>query len=139
LDNIVKLSELPMDTKLFIENSDYDVEIIDKHDFLWEIQASWRDYISDIHTIYIAEPNPLKLDVRWFLSDLLERYEDDQYEDWAQDMYDDLEDSPAVIQFVEQFNKTAAGRVTYYPGKLVNIDIELYNEDGSRIQNIVED
>lgn len=135
-DKIAKLSELSMDTKLFIENPDYDVEIIDKYDFLLEIQTSWRDYISDIHTIYVAEPNPVNLSVRRFLADLVERYEDDQYDDWSCDMYDDLEDAPEVKAFVECFNKAAAGRVTYYPGDLVEIDIDLYGENGERLKTV---
>jgi hypothetical protein len=129
-----------MDQKLFIENSCYSVEIIDKHDFLVEIQESWRDYIADEDEmrIYIAEPTPLILSKRGFLADLLERYEDDQYEDWAQDMYDDLEDSPIVDQFVEQFNKTAAGRLTYYPGDKVEVDIRLYDDDGNRLRTVAD-
>lgn len=132
----VKLSELSMDTKLFIEESGYEAEIIDKYDFLSEIQNSWRDYISDIHKIYVAEPNPVNLSLRRFLSDLVEYYEDDQYECWAQDMYDDLEDAPEVKAFVDCFNKAANGRITYYPGDLVEVDIDLYGENGERLKTV---
>lgn len=136
MSKTVKLSELSMDTRLFIEDDNYGVEIIDKYDFLLEIQTSWRDYISDIHTIYVAEPNPVTLSVKQFLADLVERYEDDQYEDWSCDMYDDLEDAPEAKAFVECFNKAAAGRVTYYPGDLVEIDINLYGENGERLKTV---
>lgn len=138
--DIVLLSELPMDTQLFIEDSEgYTPSIITKEDFLLEIENSWRDYISEIHTIYVAEPNPLQVTVRTLLGDILERYEDDQYEDWAQDMYDDLEDSPIVASFVEELNKVAAGRVTYYPGSKVDMDIKLYDENGQRLKTVSED
>lgn len=139
-NDFVLLSELPMDTQLFIEDSEgYTPSIITKEDFLLEIENSWRDYISEIHTIYVAEPNPLQVTVRTLLGDILEYYEDDQYDDWAQDMYDDLEDSPIVASFVEELNKAAAGRVTYYPGSLVDVDIKLYDENGQRLKTVSED
>ena len=137
--DIILLSELPMDTQLYIENSIGDITIIPKEDFLFEIEHSWRDYNPEIHNIYVAEPNPLHLDVRTLLGDILEYYEDDQYDDWAQDMYDDLEDSPIVASFVEELNKAAAGRVTYYPGSLVDVDIKLYDENGQCLKTVSED
>lgn len=137
--DIILLSELPMDTQLYIENSIGDITIMPKEDFLFEIKHSWRDYNPEIHNIYVAEPNPLHLDVRTLLGDILEYYEDDQYDDWAQDMYDDLEDSPIVASFVEELNKAAAGRVTYYPGSLVDVDIKLYDENGQRLKTVSED
>ena len=138
-NDFVLLSELPMDTQLYIENSIGDITIIPKEDFLFEIEHSWRDYNPEIHNIYVAEPNPLHLDIRTLLSDILEYYEDDQYDDWAQDMYDDLEDSPIVASFVEELNKAAAGRVTYYPGSLVDVDIKLYDEKGQPLKTVGED
>lgn len=137
--DIILLSELPMDTQLYIENSIGDITIVPKEDFLLEIEHSWRDYNPEIHNIYVAEPNPLHIDVRTLLSDILEYYEDDQYDDWAQDMYDDLEDSPIVASFVEELNKAAAGRITYYPGSLVDVDIKLYDENGQRLKTVSED
>lgn len=138
-NDFVLLSELPMDTQLYIENSIGDITIIPKEDFLLEIEHSWRDYSPEIHNIYVAEPNPLHLDIRTLLGDILEYYEDDQYDDWAQDMYDDLEDSPIVASFVEELNKAAAGRVTYYPGSLVDVDIKLHDENGQRLKIVSED
>ena len=137
--DIVLLSELPMDTQLYIENSIGDITIIPKEDFLLEIEHSWRDYNPEIHNIYVAEPNPLHLDIRTLLGDILEYYEDDQYDDWAQDMYDDLEDSPIVASFVEELNKAAAGRITYYPGSLVDVYIKLHDENGQRLKTVSED
>ena len=138
-NDFVLLSELPMDTQLYIENSIGDITIIPKEDFLFEIEHSWRDYNPEIHTIYVAVPNPLHVDVRTLLGDILEYYEDDQYDNWTQDMYDDLENSPIVASFVEELNKAAAGRVTYYPGSLVDVDIKLYDENGQRLKTVSED
>lgn len=138
-NDFVLLSELPMDTQLYVENSIGDITIIPKEDFLFEIEHSWRDYNPEIHNIYVAEPNPLHIDARTLLSDILEYYEDDQYDDWAQDMYDDLEDSLIVASFVEELNKAAAGRVTYYPGSKVDMDIKLYDENGQPLKTVGED
>ena len=47
---------------------------------------------------------------------------DDQYEDWAEDMFYELIEEKETKAFVEAFNKAADERATYRMGEAIDLE-----------------
>ena len=109
-----RLSELPMDTLLWIESVP---TIISKEDFL--------------KSDYIADPNVMIALVvleyaKFSLYDFIAYIgEDEMYDGWIDDVYDDIKDEPETVGFMELMNYTFAKQLTYYKGASVLMDMDV--------------
>lgn len=109
-----RLSELPMDTLLWIESVP---TIISKEDFL--------------KSDYIADPNVMIALVvleyaKFSLYDFIAYIgEDEMYDGWIDDVYDDIKDEPETVGFMELMNYTFAKQPTYYKGASVLMDMDV--------------
>ena len=123
--NKVKLSELTLKTDVLRELKYGEMQLLDVEELLYNI--AHNEYGEDLFTkynFYIAEPTPHKWSIRSDLMWLLEANCDDEYEDWDQDMYEDLKDAPETIAFFELLNKVSENRLTYYPVAEIELDLE---------------
>lgn len=118
---MVKLSSLPLDTMLTVAVSDYEITVMDKEDF---VQS---DYFLD----HPCKPWPKVCravkEVQSFglrdLRNLCENIGEEAYEDWDEQVYDDLKDAPETAAFLKLVERVFEAHPTYYEGEVVEIDM----------------
>lgn len=114
----IKLSQIPSSQLLYIEKDKYsDPEIMKKTDFINS------DYFLNKETVevnvFIAVPEV----TRFTLYDWIEWLGEENYEDWTITVYDEIMKNPIANEFLLLVNRVFENHPTYYPGKLVEIDI----------------
>lgn len=121
----VNLSTLDNKVDVLIEDSNYYMSLIDVEELRYNLehQEYTEEYLKT-HKFYVAESTPHKWTISSDLTWLLEANADDEYEDWAEDLYEDLKDAPETIAFFELLNKASSGRLTYYPISEIIFDLE---------------
>lgn len=98
-------------------------EVMDKDDLLAAIQNGEIDRHGIV--VYLAEKNVAHFredDIRDMVESMMESAE--QYEDWDEDMMDDIHDSAEVKAFLAYMNGLAESNVTYQAGLRVEMDGE---------------
>ena len=114
-----KLSEIKEDDYIFVNIIDHNVyELIGTDEVQYYIEQFGNDNLK----FYTAIKSVAKTSIKEVLEVLTEQYEDSQYDDWSEAMYDDLKDSPEVKAFVEAFNKAAEANESYLEGEQILID-----------------
>ena len=114
-----KLSEINKDDYILMYNADMNTYTVITSD---EIDYFMKEYKGNELKFYTAIKSVAKTSVKEVLEVLTERYEDSQYDDWSEAMYDDMKDLPEVKAFVEAFNKAAAANESYLEGEQILID-----------------
>ena len=108
-----KLSELSNDTLLCVElNSGENWELLDKSGFLYS-------YTSHRGRLWIAEAE----NATFSWADVIERFEDDMHEDWAEIVMDDIRATPELVEAEKLINMLLHRHSTYYQGELVENDM----------------
>lgn len=109
-----KLSELKNDELVIVEYKGGTTEVIPAEDIHHCIEYN-EGYELEFYT---AVEDAVCIDVET----LIEAFADEQYEDWDQDMYEELKDSPEAKAFVEVFNRAAQERATYHMGHKIDLE-----------------
>lgn len=122
---MVKLSELPMETNLCLEfYGDAELQMIDKGSFI-------QDYLkyecekARIAGVYLAVENPAKFDLEdirtmiWNAQDAM-----GQYDDWEEDMFETIKESPEVANFLALLNRVAKRFMSYEFGEEIEVDVK---------------
>ncbi|HIY04309.1 MAG TPA: hypothetical protein H9733_05045 [Candidatus Anaerotignum merdipullorum] len=71
---------------------------------------------------FTAVKDTVQIDERELITNLTEMLGDDQYEDWAEDMFYELIEEKETKAFVEAFNKAADERATYRMGEAIDLE-----------------
>lgn len=114
-----KLSEINKDNYILMYSADMNTYTVITPD---EIDYFIKEYKDDELKFYTAIESVAKTSVKEVLEVLTERYEDSQYDDWSEFMYNDMKDLPEVKAFVEAFNKAAEANESYLEGEQILID-----------------
>ena len=114
-----KLSEINKDDYILMYNADMNTYTVITPD---EIDYFMKEYKGNELKFYTAVKSVAKTSVKEVLEVLTERYEDSQYDDWSEFMYNDMKDLPEVKAFVEAFNKAAEANESYLEGEQILID-----------------
>lgn len=125
-----KLSELSMDTMLCVgHQNDGEFDVMSKDDYLRSSQ--FIDYPAEPFTsVCLADKSVLTFD----LFDAIERIGDDSsYEDWDEDVYNDIKDLPETKAFLEKFKEVSERNPTYWEGEAVDIDMIPEKEDAQDV------
>lgn len=113
-----KLSEIK-DDYIFVNIIDHNAyELIGTNEVKYYIEQFGKDNLK----FYTAVKSVAKTSVKEVLEILTEQYEDSQYDDWSEFMYNDMKDLPEVKSFVEAFNKAAEANESYLEGEQILID-----------------
>ena len=115
-----KLTELPMDTMLAIERSDYDdLKIMDVHDFL---SSEYFDNFPEkpFPKVFLAESTREKFDLFNAIESICDGT---TYDDCAEDVYNDVKDAPETAAFIKLLNEVFQRHPTYWEGEPVEVDI----------------
>lgn len=110
-----KFSQLNNDELLFITfyNND-DPLVITKEDFI-------QDNINNVKHVHFALSDTMKFD----LKPIIDQIGEDAYEDWNEQVWDDIEDAPETKAFLEFINKVFNNHKVYYPGQQITMDVSI--------------
>lgn len=115
---LVKLSQILGSQLLYIERGKYsDPVIMNKTDFINSDYFLNKEAV-DVK-VFIAKPE-ITTFVLW---DWIEWLGEENYEDWAITVYNEIMGNPITNEFILLVNKVFKDHPTYYPGRLVEIDI----------------
>lgn len=125
-----KFSELSGDRELMVYTGgdpaytlDYSAEVMSKEDLLAAIQNGEIDRHGIV--VYLAEKIVAQFredDIRDMVQSVMEYSE--QYEDWDEDMMDDIHDSAETKAFLQYLNARAEAHTTHDAGLRVEMDWE---------------
>ena len=108
----VKLSELKDDEMLLVgENL-----VIEKEDFVKEIENHRGK------EVYATKEYRASINAKSMLEDAIEREADNMYEDWEEDIWNDI-DEEDIEELQNVVDKILKGHISYIPDKRVEIDI----------------
>lgn len=108
----VKLSELKNDEMLLVgENL-----VIEKEDFIKEIENHRGK------EVYTTTEYRASINAKSMLEDAIEREADNMYEDWEEDIWNDINEED-IEELQNVVDKILKGHVSYIPDKRVEIDI----------------
>lgn len=111
-----KLCELKEDEKVIVKYKEGMTEVIDAGEI--ESCIAYNEGFS--LEFYTAVKDTVKIDAKTLITTLTEMLEDDQYEDWAEDMFYELIDEKETQAFVEAFNRAAENRASYSMGEAID-------------------
>lgn len=113
-----KLSELKNDELVIVEYKGGTTEVIPAEDIHHCIEYN-EGYELEFYTaVKVTE----KIDSRTLIDTLTEIFGDEQYEDWAEDMFYELIDEKETQAFVEVFNRAAEKRASYRMGEAIDME-----------------
>lgn len=107
-----KLCELKDDEKVIVKYKEGMIEVIDAG-IAYDEGFSLEFYTA----VKVTE----KIDSRTLIDTLTEIFGDEQYEDWAEDMFYELIDEKETQAFVEVFNRAAEKRASYRMGEAIDL------------------
>lgn len=120
---MVKLSSLPANEKLVVEHyGNSEPLLTDAASF---IEDYLRDSEEEYAGVYLAAENPAKFDVNC-IHDVLWRAQDHmgQYDDWEEDMFETIKESPEVANFLALLNRVAKRFMSYEFGEEIEVDVK---------------
>jgi hypothetical protein len=115
--------ELPLFSKLhdeellFIELFRGDPLLMTKGEFLQSDE--WKDYPYNISGIHIAVSETISFD----LKDYIDTIGEEAYEDWNEQVWDSIKDTPETKAFLELINRTIDNHPVYYAGRAISMDV----------------
>lgn len=112
-----KLCELMDDEKVIVKYKEGMIEVIDAGEI--ESCIAYDEGFS--LEFYTAVKVTEKIDSRTLIDTLTEIFGDEQYEDWAEDMFYELIDEKETQAFVEVFNRAAEKRASYRMGEAIDL------------------
>lgn len=112
-----KLCELKDDEKVIVKYKEGMTEVIDAGEI--ESCIAYNEGFS--LEFYTAVKVTEKIDAKTLITTLTEMLGDDQYEDWAEDMFYELIEEKETQAFVEVFNRAAEKRATYCIGEAIDL------------------
>ncbi len=113
-----KLCELKDDEKVIVKYKEGMTEVIDAGEI--ESCIAYNEGFS--LEFYTAVEDTVKIDAKTLITTLTEMLGDDQYEDWAEDMFYELIDEKETQEFVEAFNRAAENRASYRIGEAIDLE-----------------
>lgn len=116
---MIKLSTLPNEAMLTVQAAGADLRIMDKQDFLRS--AYFFDGDEGLpYEVTLAEKTTVTPDL-W---DIIAHLGDGvTYEDWDQDVYNDLKDLPETKAFMALMKDACERHSTYWEGEPVEVDM----------------
>lgn len=112
-----KLCELKDDEKVIVKYKEGMTEVIDAGEI--ESCIAYNEGFS--LEFYTAVEDTVKIDAKTLITTLTEMLGDDQYEDWAEDMFYELIGEKETQEFVEAFNRAAEKRASYSMGEAIDL------------------
>ena len=112
-----KLCELKDDEKVIVKYKEGMTEVIDAGEI--ESCIVYNEGFS--LEFYTAVKVTEKIDARTLITTLTEMLRDAQYEDWPEDMFDELREEKETQAFVEAFNRAAENRASYRMGEAIDL------------------
>ena len=108
-----KFSQLNNDELLFITlyNND-DPLVMTKEDFM-------QDTINNVHSVHFALSDTMRFD----LKQIIDQIGEDAYEDWNEQVWDDIENASETKEFLQFINKVFNNHKVYYPGQQITMDV----------------
>lgn len=113
-----KLCELKDDEKVIVKYKEGMIEVIDAGEI--ESCIAYNEGFS--LEFYTAVKVTEKIDSRTLIDTLTEIFGDEQYGDWAEDMFYELIGEKETQAFVEVFNRAAEKRATYCMGEAIDLE-----------------
>lgn len=113
-----KLCELKDDENVIVKYKEGMTEVIDAGEI--ESRIAYNEGFS--LEFYTAVKDTVQINERELITTLTEMLGDDQYEDWAEDMFYELIEEKETKAFVEAFNKAADERATYRMGEAIDLE-----------------
>lgn len=112
-----KLSETDNGDYVMYETYNGREEYVPKEDIYYFLKEEGEN----VKAVYSTERKAVKIN-KYHLDDFLEMFENQVHEEWAEEMFNDLADSPEWLAFVEKFNQTAENNPTYFQDERLIID-----------------
>lgn len=113
-----KLCELKEDEKVIVKYKEGMTEVIEAGEI-----ASCIAYNEGYNLeFFTAVKDAVQINERELITTLTEMLGDDQYEDWAEDMFYELIEEKETKAFVEAFNKAAENRASYSMGEAIDLE-----------------
>lgn len=112
-----KLTELPDNELIIVKYKEGMTEVIEAGEIANCIAYN-EGYNLEFFT---AVKDAVKIDAKTLITTLTEMLGDDQYEDWAEDMFYELIDEKETQAFVEVFNRAAENRASYSMGEAIDL------------------
>lgn len=112
------LSQIPENELIMVKYKEGMTEVIEAGKIASCIAYN-EGFSLEFHT---AVKDTVKIDAKTLITTLTEMLGDDQYEDWAEDMFYELIEEKETKAFVEAFNKAADERATYRMGEAIDLE-----------------
>lgn len=112
------LSQIPENELIMVKYKEGMTEVIEAGEIASCIAYN-EGFSLEFHT---AVKDTVKIDAKTLITTLTEMLGDDQYEDWAEDMFYELIEEKETKAFVEAFNKAADERATYRMGEAIDLE-----------------
>lgn len=109
-------SKLHNDELLFITLFRGDPLLMTKDEFLQSDE--WANYPYNICEISLADSEVMSFD----LKNVIDQIGEDAYEDWNEQVWDDIKDAPETKTFLELINRIFSSHKVYYGAKVVLMD-----------------
>ena len=112
------LSQIPESELIIVKYKEGMTEVIEEGEI-----ASCIAYNEGYNLeFFTAVKDAVQINERELITTLTEMLGDDQYEDWAEDMFYELIEEKETKAFVEAFNKAADERATYRMGEAIDLE-----------------
>lgn len=112
------LSQIPKNELIIVKYKEQMIGLIDAGEI-----ASCIAYNEGYNLeFFTAVKDTVQINERELITNLTEMLGDDQYEDWAEDMFYELIEEKETKAFVEAFNRAADERATYRMGEAIDLE-----------------
>lgn len=112
------LSQIPKNELIIVKYKEEMIGLIDAGEI-----ASCIAYNEGYNfEFFTTVKDTVQINERELITNLTEMLGDDQYEDWAEDMFYELIDEKETKAFVEAFNRAADERATYRMGEAIDLE-----------------